>query len=141
MCGIVGIYQKKPIKKTVLEQMTRVLSHRGPDDEGFFMAQNIALGHRRLAIIDLTASGHQPMFNEDGTIVLVFNGEIYNFLELKKELIKTGHQFKSNSDTEVILHAFEEWGQNAPLRFNGMWALAVVDLKENLILLAGPFGN
>src|SRR3989344_5104838 len=98
MCGIAGFYGNGG--EIILKKMTRSLAHRGPDDEGFYISQNIGLGHRRLSIIDLK-SGHQPMSNEDGTVWIVFNGEIYNFQELKKQLESKGHKFETNSDTET----------------------------------------
>src|SRR3990167_7920188 len=117
MCGLVGIFQKKPLEKRVLERMTDVIAHRGPDDEGFLIDRNVGLGHRRLAIIDLSPSGHQPMFNEKKDLAIIFNCEIYNFQYLKKQLIQLGHQFFSTSDTEVILHAYEEWGEKCLDKF------------------------
>src|SRR3989337_720333 len=104
MCGITGIINldRKPVNKESLVKMTRVLSHRGPDDEGFFIDKNVGLGHRRLSIIDLSRAGHQPMFYDKRNLVIVYNGEIYNYLEIKKELIGLGYRFRSQSDTEVI---------------------------------------
>ncbi len=138
MCGLVGVFQKKPIKKEVLERMTRVIRHRGPDDEGFWIdpaTKNIGLGHRRLAIIDLTASGHQPMFNENKNLVIVFNGEIYNFQEVKRKF-RQKHRFISNSDTEVILHAYEEWGENCVNYFNGMWVFCIYDQNKKSFFIS-----
>lgn len=144
MCGICGIYNsnsKKRIEEVFLKKMTRILSHRGPDDEGFYIKENIGLGNRRLSIIDLSLAGHQPMTNEDGTLWITYNGEIYNFVELRKELEKFGHIFKSNSDTEVILHAFEEWGTDCLNKFNGMWAFAIWDeRKKTLFCSRDRFG-
>ncbi|MBM2820461.1 MAG: putative asparagine synthetase [Candidatus Berkelbacteria bacterium] len=130
MCGIVGIIQSKPVKKSILSDMTREIAHRGPDSEGFYLDRNVGLGHRRLAIIDLSPAGHQPMFNEDKSIAIVFNGEIYNFQKIKKELEKKKHTFKSGSDTEVIIHAYEEWGKECVHKFNGMWAFIIYDRKK-----------
>lgn len=124
---------EKEKQESVLRAMNRALSHRGPDDEGFYFGKQIALGHKRLSIIDLSPAGHQPMRNEAGNLWVTFNGEIYNFIELKQELKELGHRFKSNSDTEVILHAFEEWGEECQDRFNGMWALAIWDTKTNAL--------
>jgi asparagine synthase (glutamine-hydrolysing) len=115
--------------------MTSALKHRGPDGEGFWVEKNIALGHRRLSIIDLL-SGKQPMCNEDGTIWITFNGEIYNFLELRSDLSEKGHLFKTKSDTEVIVHAYEEWGDECVNRLRGMFAFAMVDRKNGRIFLA-----
>ncbi len=133
MCGICGIYNRnteKKINESTLKKMAKTISHRGPDDEGFYIGENIGLGHRRLSIIDFSKAGHQPMQNEDENLWIVYNGEIYNFLELRKELEKFGHRFKSNTDTEVILHAFEEWGIDCQNKFNGMWAFAIWDEKK-----------
>ena len=112
MCGISGFFhfQKDiPAEADVIKRMTDVISHRGPDGDGFYVKQNIALGHRRLAIIDLS-TGHQPMYSDDKKIVLVFNGEIYNYIELREELILLGNKFTTTSDTEVIINAYRTWG-------------------------------
>lgn len=117
------------------------LANRGPDDEGIYLKTNAALGHRRLSIIDLK-TGHQPMFNEDGTIVIVYNGEVYNFKELKDVLVKKGHRFNTHSDTEVIIHAYEEHGEDCVKLFNGMFAFAIWDSKnERLFLARDRFGK
>jgi asparagine synthase (glutamine-hydrolysing) len=115
--------------------MASAIRHRGPDGEGFFIGGRVGLGHRRLSIIDLTG-GAQPISNEDDTIQIVFNGEIYNFIELRKELEAAGHQFKTRSDTEVILHGYEEWGVDCVSRFNGMFAFAVWDAKQQRLFIA-----
>ncbi len=107
--GVFNLRQPYRIDKTLLENINRLQSHRGPDDEGYFFDEYIGLAHRRLSIIDL-AGGHQPLFNEDQSVVVVFNGEIYNYLELADELVGLGHQFSTYSDTEVIVHAWESWG-------------------------------
>ena len=124
MCGICGKISKdyKKVFKKDLKKMTDLLIHRGPDGEGFYLSsdQKVGLGHRRLAIIDLK-TGSQPISNEDKNIWLVFNGEIYNFLDLKKDLIKKGHCFKTQNDTEVIIHSFEEYGQKCVNFFNGIF--------------------
>ena len=116
--------------------MINMVKYRGPDDEGYFINNNIGLAHCRLSIIDLSRAGHQPMSNEKGSIWIVYNGEIYNFLELRAELKKRGHIFKSNSDSEVIIHSYEEWGEEAFEKFNGMWALAILDLEKKIIILS-----
>ncbi len=116
--------------------MSERLTHRGPDGEGTHITGPVALAHRRLAIIDLSEDGLQPMTSEDGTLWLVFNGEIYNFVELREELIEKGHRFHSKSDTEVILHAYEEWGHECLTRFNGMWAFALWDGKRQELFCA-----
>jgi asparagine synthase (glutamine-hydrolysing) len=140
MCGINGILslsgarseaQSVDLRYTV-EAMNAAIAHRGPDGSGVFADRSVALGHRRLSIIDLSDNAAQPMFNEDGTVVLVFNGEIYNFLELVPELIRRGHRFRSHSDSEVIIHAYEEWGADCVTRFNGMWAFSLYDARREL---------
>jgi len=138
MCGIVGIYNlnKKPVSEKILKEMTNTMVHRGPDDQGIFIDKNIGLGHRRLAIIDLSKTAHQPMPNENDSLWLVYNGEIYNFLELKKDLIKKGHRFKSKTDSEVILHSYEEEGIDCVKKFNGMFAFALWDKKNETLFLA-----
>ena len=143
MCGIVGIYnfKEKPVLETQIKKMIDIIAHRGPDGEGIFIDKNLGLGHRRLAIIDLTKAGHQPMTNEKGDVFIIYNGEIYNFLELRKKLEKLGHRFKSKSDTEVIIHSFEEWGIDCVKKFNGMFAFAIWDKKNrNLILARDRYG-
>ena len=143
MCGIAGIYNldKKPVKEKDLKKMTDLMNHRGPDDEGFYLKNNVGFGHRRLSIIDLSAAGHQPMSNEDETIWIVYNGEIYNYLELRDKLKKRGHVFKSQTDTEVIIHSYEEWQEGCFEKFNGMWALAIWDeIKQKLLLSRDRFG-
>src|SRR3989344_5134876 len=138
MCGIVGIYnlKERPVDSFLLERMTDSLRHRGPDDGGIYINKNVGLGHRRLSVIDISPAGRQPMANEDGTLQIVFNGEIYNFQEIRKDLEKNGHKFKSRTDTEVILHSFEEWGYECVKKFNGMFAFAVFSEKDKSIFLA-----
>ncbi len=138
MCGITGILNLsgEAVDAAVLRRMNDVLAYRGPDDSGVYVDRNVGLGHRRLSIIDLSPTGHQPMTNEDGTIWLVFNGEIYNYLELIPVLQEKGHHFKSRSDSEVILHAYEEWGERCVERFNGMWAFAIWDAKASKLFLS-----
>src|SRR5581483_1588882 len=110
MCGIAGrVNRDAPVDRAEIFRMTERLSHRGPDDVGYHMRARVGLGHRRLSIVDLSG-GHQTLSNEDGTIWIAFNGEIYNHVELRRELLARGHRFKTRSDTEAIVHAFEEWG-------------------------------
>jgi asparagine synthase (glutamine-hydrolysing) len=138
MCGITGIFHPDPaclIDPDLLKGMNSSIIHRGPDSEGFFTHGNLGMGMRRLAIIDL-ASGDQPIFNEDGQIAITYNGEIYNFLELRPELERLGHIFKTQSDTEVVVHAYEQWGDNCLLRFNGMFAFALWDGHRQRLLIA-----
>lgn len=142
MCGINGIVyaDSAAMEQTKLhldiQAMNTALAHRGPDGEGEFVRPGVALGHRRLSILDLSAAGHQPMFNEDSTLALVFNGEIYNYLELIPELQAAGHVFRSKSDSEVILHAYEEWGADCVQRFNGMWAFAIWDTRSRVLFMS-----
>jgi len=138
MCGITGIFDYRgrgDPDRRLLRRMTSVLSHRGPDGDGFYYAPGVGLGHRRLAIIDLSG-GDQPLFNEDGTVCVVFNGEIYNFQELMAELLALGHVFRTRCDTEVIVHAWEEWGEACLERFNGMFAFALLDERRETLFLA-----
>lgn len=138
MCGICGLIytdKKTVIDPSLLNKMNDMLYHRGPDDSGIFLKKNVGLAHRRLSIIDLS-SGHQPIYNEDYTIVLVFNGEIYNYLDLYKELVLKGHIFKTKSDTETIIHAYEEYGFECVKRFRGMFAFALYDLKKDIFFIA-----
>ena len=134
MCGINGIVfgaaSRGRDARRDIAAMNQALQHRGPDDEGQYHDAGVALGFRRLAINDLSAAGHQPMRNEDGTLWLVFNGEIYNHLELAPELRARGHVFASRCDAEVVLHAYEEWGEDCVQRFNGMWAFALWDTRR-----------
>lgn len=133
MCGIAGFIGQGD--KQILSRMTDSIRHRGPDDEGFFVFGEAHLGMRRLSIIDL-AGGKQPIFSEDGQIAVVFNGEIYNFLELRDQLLKKGHQFKTKSDTEVIVHLYEEEGERLFEKLNGMFAIALWDNQEKKLILA-----
>ncbi|MEW6096778.1 MAG: asparagine synthase (glutamine-hydrolyzing) [bacterium] len=138
MCGICGIYNFDPQQKVdskLLKRMCDVVKHRGPDDEGIYINNNIGLGHRRLSIIDL-AQGHQPMYNEDKNICVVFNGEIYNYMPLRNELIDKGHIFTTNSDTEVIVHLYEEKGEEFAGCLRGMFALGLWDEKREKLILA-----
>jgi asparagine synthase (glutamine-hydrolysing) len=116
--------------------MTDIVAHRGPDGQGHFAFGPVGLGHRRLSIIDLSDAGHEPMANEDGSVIVVFNGEIYNFKELRAELEGLGHEFHSQTDTEVLVHGYEEWGEDALLRLNGMFAFALFDRPRRRLLLA-----
>ncbi|MEI8201422.1 MAG: asparagine synthase (glutamine-hydrolyzing) [Bacteroidota bacterium] len=137
MCGITGIFNidKKPIPLGVLKHMTDVIQHRGPDGEGFWNEGYIGFGHRRLSIIDLSPGGHQPMMSTDGRYIITYNGEVYNFQQLRVELEKAGQRFHSDSDTEVVINAFAEWGEKAILRFNGMFAFALWDTHEKRLWL------
>ena len=134
MCGIVGLVTKKE-KENTIRLMNDRIKHRGPDGDGYFIDGDVALGHRRLSIIDLS-TGDQPMFNEDGSVVTVFNGEIYNYQELKEELKALGHDFKTKSDTEVLVHGYEEWHTDLPKHLRGMFAFAIYDKNKNEVFLA-----
>ena len=138
MCGITGIIhldREKKIDPVILKKMTDAISYRGPDGFGYYNHNNVGLGHRRLSIIDLS-TGNQPMFSDDRTIVLVFNGEIYNYIELREELIKLGYRFKTTSDTEVIITAYQHWGTDCQNKFNGMWSFALWDEKKQQLFLS-----
>ena len=143
MCGICGQYNFKdqsPVRLDDIKRMTGSLVHRGPDDEGFYLSGPVGLGFRRLSIIDL-GGGHQPMSDQAESVWVVFNGEIYNFLELRSELESCGHVFRTKSDTEVIVHGYKEWGDEVLNRLNGMFGLAIWDVrKERLLLARDPFG-
>lgn len=139
MCGICGIVHRdpsEPVNPTLLVRMRDTLAHRGPDDCGCYIGRGAGLAHRRLSIIDLRPEGRQPMTNEDGTVHIVFNGEIYNFEESRGWLLSKGHVFKSRTDTEVILHLYEELGPDCVLRLRGMFAFAIWDEPERRLLLA-----
>jgi asparagine synthase (glutamine-hydrolysing) len=144
MCGIAGIVSLidglPPPELDQLGRMAGALKHRGPDEFGIYRDRRAGLSHARLSIIDL-ASGQQPLSNEDGTLWVVFNGEIFNYIELREELEGHGHRFRTRSDTEVIVHAFEQWGESAFTRFNGQWAIALWDTtRSQLVLARDPFG-
>jgi len=137
MCGIAGQFnfqRREPVERTTIVRMARSIAHRGPDDEGF-IAGPVGLGFRRLSIIDL-ASGHQPMSDAEETVWLIFNGEIYNYQELRRELQSKGHRFKTNSDTEVIIHGYKEWGTQVFDRLNGMFGLAIWDVPNQRLVVA-----
>jgi asparagine synthase (glutamine-hydrolysing) len=138
MCGISGIVDlrsERAVDEHVLRRMNGILAHRGPDGDGFHIEPGIGLGHRRLSIIDLEG-GKQPLYNEDETVVVTFNGEIFNFMEIEAELVRRGHTFRTRSDTEVIVHAWEEWGVECLKRFNGMFAFAVWDRRSKTLFMA-----
>ncbi|OGH88672.1 MAG: asparagine synthase (glutamine-hydrolyzing) [Candidatus Magasanikbacteria bacterium RIFOXYC2_FULL_42_28] len=140
MCGIAGIYNldQQPVEEVVLKRLTDAIAHRGPDGEGFWFNENrnVGLGQRRLAILDLSTNGRQPMSYLNDRFWITFNGEVFNFLEIKQELLDKNYQFVSDSDTEVILAAYAEWGEGMLNKFNGMWALAIYDQKDNKLLLS-----
>lgn len=138
MCGIAGIYHlvgRRPVNADSLKPMIRCLAHRGPDGEGIYIDGPVGLGHRRLAIIDLS-TGQQPMLSDDRSLAITFNGEIYNYIELKAELLVLGCRFRTESDTEVILRAYETWGTDCQAHFNGMWAFALWDGRKQQLLVS-----
>ncbi|MGE3401256.1 MAG: asparagine synthase (glutamine-hydrolyzing) [Vicinamibacterales bacterium] len=138
MCGIAGVLSVRgdAVALPLLRRMTDALAHRGPNGDGHYADGPVGLGHRRLAVIDLSPAGHQPMANESGDVVLTYNGEIYNFQALRVELEARGHRFHSRTDSEVVVHAYEEWGDRCVERFNGMFAFALWDANNRRILLA-----
>src|SRR6267143_708854 len=138
MCGICGQYNfgsQSPVDRHDIESMTGSLVHRGPDDEGSYVAGPLGLGFRRLSIIDL-GGGHQPMSDPEETVWVIFNGEIYNFRELRQELESRGHQFRTKSDTEVIVHGYQQWGTDVFDRLNGMFGVAIWDARRQRLVLA-----
>ncbi|HEX2516690.1 MAG TPA: asparagine synthetase B, partial [Chloroflexota bacterium] len=140
MCGIAGTYSPPPERQLTAEATARAMSgliaHRGPDAEGFLVDGPVALANRRLAIIDLSPAGRQPLYNEDGSVGIVYNGELYNFQSLRLELESRDHRFRSATDTEVIVHAYEEYGPDCVRHFNGMFAFAVWDRRRGTLYLA-----
>src|SRR5881275_668517 len=138
MCGIAGQFnfeRREPVERETIVRMARSIAHRGPDDEGFFIAGPVGLGFRRLSIIDL-GGGHQPMSDAQETVWIIFNGEIYNYRELRAELQSKGHQFRTNSDTEVIIHGYKEWSTDVFNHLNGMFGLAIWDVKKERLVVA-----
>lgn len=135
MCGIAGFINKNAEKafEEQVKRMTDTIVHRGPDAEGQYVYKNVGLGHRRLSILDLSENGKQPMISYDDRYVIVFNGEIYNYVELKEELQESGGIFKNNTDTEVIIEAYRHWGKDCVTKFNGMWAFVLLDKQENVL--------
>jgi len=130
MCGITGIMRfGAQVDETEIKSMTKSIAHRGPDGEGIFIKDNIALGHRRLSIIDIEG-GKQPMNYNNGNLYITYNGEIYNYIELRKELKTLGHKFKTNSDTEVILASYNEWHEKCLEKLRGMFAFCIADFKK-----------
>lgn len=138
MCGIAGIFNLsgQPVSVSLLKRMTDIISHRGPDGDGFWIDSSIGFGHRRLSIIDLTPAGNQPMQTEDGSYIITYNGEVYNFQSIKLELEARGYQFKSKTDTEVVLKAYAEWGEKCILKFNGMFAFAIWNKRSQELFIA-----
>ena len=143
MCGICGVlnFDGSKVSSVLLKKMTDSIAHRGPDGEGWYQSKGLGFGHRRLAIVDLSPLGHQPMVSQDNRYALTYNGEIYNFREIRSELISKGYSFLSQTDSEVVLHAWAEWGQACALKFNGMFAFAIWDsVQEDLFLVRDRYG-
>ena len=141
MCGIAGKVGQARVSETEIVRMCDAIAHRGPDDSGTFVEGGLGLGMRRLSIVDV-AGGHQPMSNEDGSVVVVFNGEIYNFPSLYEELVGKGHRFKTRSDTEALVHLYEEHGEKMVARLRGMFAFAIWDrAKRRLLIARDHFGQ
>ena len=138
MCGIAGFMGQVENRADVIRNMTEVITHRGPDSDGFFTDDNISMGFRRLSIIDLGA-GHQPIYIEDKSLVLTFNGEIYNYKDLRKELISKGHKFYTDTDSEVLVHGFEEWKEDMLPKLRGMFGFAIYNTKDNSLFIARDF--
>ncbi|MGE5402832.1 MAG: asparagine synthase (glutamine-hydrolyzing) [Ignavibacteriales bacterium] len=138
MCGIAGIFNVdgRPVSINTLKKMTDIIKHRGPDGEGFWTESFVGFGHRRLAIIDLSALAHQPMLNDDASLVITYNGEIYNLQNLRLEIESKGYSFRSKSDTEVVLKAYQEWGSKCVKKFNGMFSFAIWDAKKHMLFIA-----
>src|SRR5437762_9765040 len=138
MCGIAGQFnfqRGEPVKRETIVRMARSIAHRGPDDEGYYVSGPLGLGFRRLSIIDL-AGGHQPMSDAEETVWVIFNGEIYNFRELRHELESRGHRFRTSSDTEAVVHGYKEWGTGVFDRLNGMFGVAIWDVPRQRLVLA-----
>lgn len=138
MCGICGIItlNNEPVREAPIRQMMQIQKHRGPDDEGVFVEDSVGLGFVRLSILDLSPAGHQPMFSPDKRYVVVFNGEIFNYIELREELKREGYSFSTGTDTEVLLAAYRHWGEDCLHRFNGMWAFVIYDREEKSVFAA-----
>lgn len=135
ICGVLNFIDSEPVDRLAIQRMTAALAHRGPDDSGYFVEGHVGLGHRRLSIIDLSA-GHQPIYNEDRSAVIIFNGEVYNYRDLAATLTSAGHTFRTRSDTETILHAYEEYGDDCVHHLRGMFAFAIWDRRKRRLLLA-----
>src|SRR3954465_11607593 len=136
MCGLSGILnvERKPVDPAIIRRMSDCMAHRGPDADGFYIKDEVALGHRRLSIIDLSTLANQPLFDESGRFALIFNGEMYNFMEVKKEL--KGYPFKTNSDSEVILAAYSKWGADCLSKFAGMFVFVIWDSAKHELFIA-----
>ena len=136
MCGIAGIFERDTDNTQLMSEMLATIEHRGPDDQSIYTYRDFTLGHRRLSIIDISACGNQPIFNEDKSICVIFNGEIYNYEEIREELKSKGHVFYTATDTEVLVHLYEEYGTGFFNKLNGIFAFALLDQKNNRLVLA-----
>ena len=138
MCGIAGYinFNNQPVSKFILKEMGKAIEHRGPDGEGYWLNNNVGIAHKRLSVIDLSDAGSQPMISKNKRFILSYNGEIYNYRELRKILIKKGYFFFSQSDSEVVLNSLIEWGKSAIEKFNGMFAFALWDNEKKEFLIA-----
>jgi asparagine synthase (glutamine-hydrolysing) len=138
MCGICGIinFDNSPVERIQIAQMMQAMKHRGPDDEGVYVKDNVGLGFVRLSILDLSISGHQPMLDDSGKFLILFNGEVYNFIEIRDILKNKGYQFRSNTDTEVVLKSYLEWGEDCLNHFNGMWAFVIHNIEDKELFFA-----
>lgn len=139
MCGICGFTGEVLDRDEVIKGMTDVITHRGPDSSGVFAGDGVTMGFRRLSIIDVGNTGDQPIYNEDRTLVLTFNGEIYNYQDLRKELLEKGHKFYTNTDSEVLVHGFEEWKEGLLNRLRGMFGFAIWNTVDNSLFLARDY--
>lgn len=139
MCGIVGFTNNINDSNKVIGEMMDKIRHRGPDAAGSYVDEDIALGHRRLSIIDVSSSGDQPIFNEDGSMVIVFNGEIYNYREIREKLVSAGHVFKTETDTEVLIHGYEEYGEKLLNMLRGMFSFVIWDKNKKELFGARDF--
>ena len=133
MCGISGFNWAD---EENLKSMMKELANRGPDDSGTYTDDNVSLGHNRLSIIDLSSAGHQPMFDPAKELVIIYNGELYNFKEIREELVQKGYEFNTQTDTEVVLHSYKEWGAECLKKFNGMFAFVIYDILKKELFLA-----
>ena len=139
MCGITGFTGSVIDRDKVIRNMTDVITHRGPDSSGVYQDDEISMGFRRLSIIDISQTGDQPIYNEDKSLVLTFNGEIYNYQDLRKELLEKGHVFTTKTDSEVLLHGFEEWHEGLLNRLRGMFGFAIYNKKDKSLFMARDF--
>jgi Asparagine synthase (glutamine-hydrolyzing) len=143
MCGICGIvnFDGQPVSDNSISKMMQLIKHRGPNDEGKYVEENLGMGFVRLSIIDLSSKGHQPMLDKSGRYSITHNGEVYNYLEIKNTLLKKGYTFKSGTDTEVILNSYIEWGEDCLHKFNGMWSFVIYDkIEKSLFISRDRFG-